>query len=296
MKNNHLHPISFLVLRVMGSLIFIMAGFNHLFQTAAAAARLEKAQLGHLATWLAPAEPLIILSGIGLLTGGFLLLAGFKTRLASLLLLSILFPITLTIQVVNPAGSGPLFKNIALMGMLLFFMVNGAMHYGLDQFLNRKKVAAPDNRLRTGKHIAIVAAFLMLLLGACATTAPGTTAPTQQAVIPTKQKYTVLISQPNHLKAAVNTAETIVADSRYNRESFVIMACGKSVEAFVKGSEMEQEFQKGIAAGVTYKVCGMSLKKFNIAPSSLPENIEVVPNGLTYMFDLQLQGYQTVEL
>jgi intracellular sulfur oxidation DsrE/DsrF family protein len=110
------------------------------------------------------------------------------------------------------------------------------------------------------------------------------------------KKYAVLISQPNHLRAAVNTAETITKDSRYKRESFVVMACGKSVEAFVKGSDMAQEFEKGKAAGITYRVCGMSLKQFNIDASSLVDGVEVIPNGLTYMFDLQEQGYTTVEL
>src|SRR5690606_23646719 len=129
MENTPLQKISFLVLRIMGSLIFILAGFNHILQTAGAAARLEKAPFAGLATWIAPAETLIILSGVGLLIGGSMLLAGFKTRLAAALLLAILIPITLTVQV-GAEGSGPLFKNIALIGMLLFFIVNGAVYYG----------------------------------------------------------------------------------------------------------------------------------------------------------------------
>ncbi|MDX5482846.1 MAG: DoxX family membrane protein, partial [Hymenobacteraceae bacterium] len=133
-----MHKISFLVLRAFGSLIFIMAGFNHLFQTAGAAARLENAPFAQLATWIAPAETLIILSGVGLLLGGLMLLAGFKTRIAAALLLAILIPITLTVQL-GAEGSGPLFKNIALIGLLLFFIVNGATFYGLDQSLFQNK-------------------------------------------------------------------------------------------------------------------------------------------------------------
>jgi len=77
----------------------------------------------------------------------------------------------------------------------------------------------------------------------------------------------------------------------YNRGSFVVMACGKSVEAFVKGSNMAQEFEQGNAAGATYNLCGLSLKQFSIDPKTLAGGVEVVPNGLTYMFDLQQQGY-----
>lgn len=288
--------ISFLVLRALASLIFIMAGINHLFQTAGAAARLETAPFAHLATWAAPAETLIILSGIGLLLGGFMLLVGFKTKLAATLLLAILIPITLTVQV-GAAGNGPLFKNIALIGMLIFFIVNGALYYGLDQVLALKKKARM-NTIGSGKHAAVLATGLLLVLGSCATTTTAAQNAPQQSTAPSaaSKKYAVLISQPNHLKAAVNTAETITKESKYNREEFVIMACGKSVEAFKKDGGMADEIEKGRAAGVTYKLCGMSLKKFNIDPATLVDGVEITPNGLTYMFDLKLQGYTTVEL
>ncbi|MCP2044307.1 DoxX family membrane protein [Pontibacter sp. HSC-36F09] len=298
MENTALQKISFLVLRIMGSLIFIMAGFNHLLLTAGAAARLEKAPFAHLASWIAPAETLIILSGVGLLIGGSMLLAGFKTRLAAALLLGILIPITLTVQV-GAEGSGPLFKNIALIGMLMFFIVNGAVHYGLDQtFFRNKQISSTLKNKLSRNYVAVLAVGLLMFLGSCATgmtAAHNTTAPKAIAA-ETGKKYAVLISQPNHLKAAVNTAETITKESRYQRESFVVMACGKSVEAFVKGSSMAQELEKGKAAGITYRVCGMSLKQFNIDASTLIEGVEVIPNGLTYMFDLQQQGYKTVEL
>ncbi|PRY04988.1 putative oxidoreductase [Pontibacter ummariensis] len=296
MENTPMQKISFLVLRIMGSLIFIAAGFNHLLNTVGAAARLEKASFGFLATWIAPAETLIVLSGIGLLLGGFMLLAGFQTRLAAMLLLLILLPITLTVQVANPTGAGPLFKNVALIGMLLFFLVNGAMYYGLDQS-RRRKSNSRLNSLRRGRDISVLATGLLLLLGACAMgTSVAQSGPQQLAETNPKNNYAVLISQPNHLKAAVNTAETITSHSTYNRGSLVVMACGRSVEAFVKGSNMEAEFKKGQAAGITYKVCGMSLKQFNIDPGTLVEGVDIVPNGLTYMFDLQQQGYVTVEL
>ncbi|SIR02058.1 DoxX family membrane protein [Pontibacter lucknowensis] len=298
MENNPLQKISFLVLRAFGSLIFIMAGFNHLFQTAGATARLEKAPFAQLATWMAPAETLIILSGVGLIVGGFMLLAGFKTRLAAGLLLAILIPITLTVQV-GAEGSGPLFKNIALIGMLVFFIVNGAIYYGLDQSLFQKEQMKSSIKNKfNGNYVAVLAFGLLLVLGSCTagTTVGQSTAQAGTVTAATGKKYAVLISQPNHLKAAVNTAETITKESRYQRESFVVMACGKSVEAFVKGSELAQEFEKGKAAGVTYRVCGMSLKQFNINTSSLVDGVEVIPNGLTYMFDLQEQGYTTVEL
>ena len=281
-------------MRGMASLIFITAGLNHLFNTAGVTARLEKASFAHIAASVAQPETLIIVSGVGLLLGGFMLLAGFRTRVAAAVLLAILIPITLTVQVANPAGAGPLFKNIALMGVLLFFMANGAVYYSLDQLLAPKKKAKNSMRsLRTGRYVAVLASTLVLLLGAGTTAVQAQQGTTTAAA---KKKYAVLISQPNHLKAAVNTAETITPNSAYSRGSFVVMACGKFVEAFVKGSSMAQDFEQGRAAGVTYKVCGLSLKQFSIDPETLADGVEVVPNGLIYMFDLQQQGSITVEL
>ncbi|MCX2739019.1 DsrE family protein [Pontibacter anaerobius] len=301
MENTPLQKASFLVLRILGSLLYILAGILHLAKTAEPTARLEKAAFAPLVTWIAPAETLIILSGIGLLLGGVLLFVGFRTRLAALALAGILVPITLTVQVNNPEGAGPLFKNVALLGILFFFMVNGARYYSLDQVLEAKKKIKKNMKVvHSGKYVAMLATAIMFVLGSCATgtTVAQTPPATAQgaATAAAKKDYAVLISQPNHLKAAVNTAQTIKSDSKYNSNSFVIMACGKSVEAFLKDSKMVQEFEAGKAAGVTYRICGMSMKKFNIDKSQLMDGVEVVPNGLTHMFDLQLQGYNTVEL
>lgn len=292
MESTPKQKISFLVLRALGSLIFMVAGINHLLKTAGAAARLEKAPFAHLATWIAPAETLIILSGMGLLVGGLMLLAGFKTKLASAVLLAILIPVTLTVQV-GSGDYGPLFKNVALIGLLIFFLVNGALYYGLDQVLEQKRKArlAP---IRHNNYAAALTVGFMVLLGSCATT--NAQHATQASTALASTKYAVLISQPNHLKAAVNTAQTITRESKYNRESFVIMACGKSVEAFKKGGGMAAEIEKGRAAGVTYMLCGVSLQQFKIFPTDLVDGVEITPNGLTYMFDLQQSGYTTVEL
>jgi putative oxidoreductase len=135
---NPLEKFSYLILRVLSSLIFIMAGLNHLIHTEQAAKKLEQAELRYLATWIAPVEILILLSGIGLILGGILFLVGFKTKISSFVLLLILIPITLTIQVSDAGTNGPLFKNIALMGILIFFMINGAVSYGIDQFFGNK--------------------------------------------------------------------------------------------------------------------------------------------------------------
>lgn len=122
----------------MGSGIFLLAGISHLTEPARTAARLVDAPFGFLATSLASADLLVILSGVALLGGGILFLTGFKTRFAALLLALVLILITLTVQI-SMQSLGPLFKNIAIMGILVYFIANGAAAYSVDAFLDGRK-------------------------------------------------------------------------------------------------------------------------------------------------------------
>lgn len=59
-----------------------------------------------------------------MLISGLSLALGYKTRYAAILLIAILIPITITIQVGQLTTLGPLFKNVAILGGLLFFTMN----------------------------------------------------------------------------------------------------------------------------------------------------------------------------
>ncbi|RVU43684.1 DoxX family membrane protein [Lujinxingia sediminis] len=119
--------------------IFIVAGLNHLIDPSRTAARLETSPMGFLATAIAPAQPLVVLSGIALLIGGLALLLGLYTRAAALGLLALIVPITLTVQVGSMATMGPLFKNIGLAGGLIFFIAHGADTFGFDAWRARTR-------------------------------------------------------------------------------------------------------------------------------------------------------------
>lgn len=115
---------SVVILRVMVSLIFIVASFSHFFKLEHTVSRIESAKLGFIGHMLGSPETAVILSGIVMLIAGISLLIGFKTRWAALALIAVLIPITLTIQVGQMATLGPLFKNIAILGGLIFFSMN----------------------------------------------------------------------------------------------------------------------------------------------------------------------------
>lgn len=129
---DRLQPLADVLFRVMLSGIFIIAGFSHLANPAQTAARLEASPLGFLATGLADASLLVILSGVFLFIGGVALALGFKTRLAALGLIALIIPITVTVQMGSLDALGPLFKNIGLTGGLFYFVAYGSKTASVD--------------------------------------------------------------------------------------------------------------------------------------------------------------------
>ncbi|MBZ9651005.1 DoxX family protein [Psychroflexus montanilacus] len=120
---------SVVLLRVMLSLIFIVASISHFINTENTIQRLENAKMGFIGQLLGTPKMAVILSGVVMLIAGIALLTGFKTRLAAIVLISVLVPITLAVQIGQVESMGPLFKNIALLGGLLFFSINSNLNY-----------------------------------------------------------------------------------------------------------------------------------------------------------------------
>lgn len=112
------------LLRVLVSGIFLVAGTNHLLNIEKTAKRIEQARFKGIAHFFGEPNWLIILSGIVMVAAGFLFLIGYKTKWAAITLMLVLIPITLTVQVGQITTLGPLFKNIAILGGLLFFILN----------------------------------------------------------------------------------------------------------------------------------------------------------------------------
>lgn len=128
------------VFRILGSLIFVTAGAGHLAQPDAIADRLRASAVGAQMAALAPPELLVLSTGAVLLVAGVALLLGAGTRLAAVVLIACLIPITLSVQLA-PGQRGPLFKNIALLGMLIHFAATGAAHHRLafDAFIEGRR-------------------------------------------------------------------------------------------------------------------------------------------------------------
>ncbi len=123
--------LSVLLFRVCLSGIFITAGISHLLQPDQVAARIQSAAFHSFASFFGDPHLLGIVSGYALLVGGIAFLLGIVTRWSALLLFLVLIPITITIQMGNGLFHGPLWKNMALFGGLLFFIINNPKVYSM---------------------------------------------------------------------------------------------------------------------------------------------------------------------
>lgn len=116
--------LSIQLLRIMVSGIFLVAGINHLVDVEKTTQRIEMAQFKGFAMFFGTLEILVILSGIAMIIAGISFMIGYKTRWAAMVLLVILIPISITVQLGQLTTLGPLFKNVAIAGGLLFFILN----------------------------------------------------------------------------------------------------------------------------------------------------------------------------
>ncbi|GAB2775822.1 DoxX family protein [Salinimicrobium soli] len=112
------------VFRMMLSGIFLVASFSHIVKVEQTVQRIEQARFKGIAYFFGEPEILVLASGVVMFIAGLGLLIGFKTKWAAIILAAVLIPITLTVQVGQITTLGPLFKNIAILGGLTFFIIN----------------------------------------------------------------------------------------------------------------------------------------------------------------------------
>ena len=122
-----------LLFRVLTSLIFIIGGLGHFGQHQTMLDRMEESPWQSIVEKIGDPSLLLWLSGIAFVVAGITLALGWMTRASALILFITLVPVTIAIHVVPDASHvGPLFKNIAILGALLFFWARGPGAYALD--------------------------------------------------------------------------------------------------------------------------------------------------------------------
>ena len=132
MSRDTVERASDLAFRVLFSLIFIVAGFGHFGAHEKMLADLRASPWFELVRALGSPSWMLYASGVALVVGGVALLLGVRTREAAILLFLTLIPITISVHIA-PGHTGPLLKNVALLGGLIHFAVRGPGAYSLGR-------------------------------------------------------------------------------------------------------------------------------------------------------------------
>lgn len=130
-KSTEVSGLSVLVFRILLSGIFISAGITHLIHPDQVTSRIPPAANHFFASFSADPHLLGVLSGYALLISGIAFLMGIFTRWSALVLFLVLIPITISVQLGNGLFHGPLWKNVALFGGLIFFIINNPKVYSI---------------------------------------------------------------------------------------------------------------------------------------------------------------------
>ena len=120
------------VFRVATSLIFIIGGIGHFAAHDHMLQRMGESPWRGVVGTIGDPSWLLWLSGVVFVIFGITLALGYLTRVSALLILVTLIPVTIAVHVA-PGHAGPLFKNIAIMGALLYFYANGPGRFALDR-------------------------------------------------------------------------------------------------------------------------------------------------------------------
>ncbi|WP_034921813.1 sulfur reduction protein DsrE [Gillisia sp. CAL575] len=111
-----------------------------------------------------------------------------------------------------------------------------------------------------------------------------------------KNNYVVLTKKVAQLKPIFLAAEVLASEDGSNYGDFQVIICGKTVEDLVNKELMHDFLHQAEKQHISIVACGFSLKKFKVSKDDLPEQVEVVDNGILYDFQLQKKGYYNIAL
>ncbi len=113
---------------------------------------------------------------------------------------------------------------------------------------------------------------------------------------PEKNNYLILSKNIQQLEPVLLTASELVKEDGEKFGEFYVIICGKAVSDIPDNPEFYKVLEEAKAQNVTVFICGISLKKFNIDPNLLPDNITIVENGILYGLQLAKKGFVTLTI
>lgn len=137
-------------------------------------------------------------------------------------------------------------------------------------------------------YIVIVAAIFTLLTAGNSEASP----PANSNI----KNYIVLTRNIKQLKPIILAAKDLAAEDGSQFGKFKVIICGKTITNVTQMNKMAPYLEMAEKNHVELYACGLSLKKFQVNPKNLPKQIHVTKNGLLYDFQLQKEGYMSIEL
>lgn len=113
-----------------------------------------------------------------------------------------------------------------------------------------------------------------------------------------KDNLLFLLRQPEHINQAIKTIEALKAGSKSNLSvgKVVIIVCGEAVVNLTAEEGKAWADQVSKLSNVSLLACGLSLEKFKKREADLVPRIGYTENGFIKAFQLQKEGYLSVEL
>lgn len=112
----------------------------------------------------------------------------------------------------------------------------------------------------------------------------------------TQQNYVVLTKKVPQLQPILMTAEHLRKEDGAAFGAFEVIICGQEIGDITDTSKMDQFIAMADKLGVKLIACGFSLNKFKVDRDAVPEEMEIVENGILYNFQLQKKGYKSLSL
>lgn len=191
----------------------------------------------------------------------------------------------------NAEGVGPLFKNVALLGGLLHWSIEGGGVLSLDTWLTSRPRLRPGIAVGLG---ALVAAMALPSLAAVPSQ-PGPVAVGKRTRTAGERIF-FLVQQPPQLKAALTTGEEALAGRGFPASEVEVLVCGPAIASLLAGDAMEPRLANAKKKGIRVVACGLTLAEKGIAPEKLSPSVGVVENGLVEALQRQREGFRSVEL
>lgn len=108
-----------------------------------------------------------------------------------------------------------------------------------------------------------------------------------------------LLRQSGHISQALKTVNQLKVGAKASKSihmgKVAIIICGDAVKEFA-GANNNEIVTEAERLGVTLMGCGLSLNKFNLKKEDLMPGVQFVNNGFIKAFELQKEGYLSVEL